>query len=96
MRELGDSSADVHREIGAHAATVGVDVLLVIGADAAPMLDGASNVSEWSGTAVSAVDRAAALAWLRGNVVPGDVVLVKASRGAALELVAAGLLEEEI
>ncbi len=96
MRELGAEAARIHEEIGAHAATVGIDVLLVIGHDAAPVLAGASNISEWSGTAVPADDRGAALAWLRENVTAGDVVLVKASRGAALELVAAGLLEEEI
>ena len=32
-------------------------------------------------------------AWLRKNVVPGDVVLVKASRGVALEHVADALLD---
>ncbi|MDO7869343.1 UDP-N-acetylmuramoyl-tripeptide--D-alanyl-D-alanine ligase [Nocardioides jiangxiensis] len=95
MRELGAETARIHAEIGAHAARAGVEVLLVIGADAAPMLEGASKISDWSGTAVSAVDRAAALAWLRENVAPGDVVLVKASRGAALEHVADGLLEKE-
>ncbi len=66
------------------------------------MLDGAANVTSWSGTAVSAADRGVALAWLRENcgndavaASGGAVVLIKASRGAALELVAEGLLEEE-
>ena len=95
MKELGDSSPDAHTEIGEYAATLGVDVLLVIGEPAGAMVDGAAKVTSWSGTAVSVEDRAAALAWLRENVAAGDVVLVKASRGAALELVAEGLLEEE-
>jgi len=95
MKELGDSSADAHTETGEYAATLGVDVLLVIGEPASAMVDGAAKVTSWSGTAVSVEDRAAALAWLRENVAAGDVVLVKASRGAALELVADGLLEEE-
>lgn len=95
MRELGDGGDAIHAEIGAHAATVGIDVLLVIGEAAAPMLAGASKISEWTGTAVSVPDRAAALAWLREDVTAGDVVLVKASRGAALEVVAEGLLDEE-
>jgi UDP-N-acetylmuramoyl-tripeptide--D-alanyl-D-alanine ligase len=102
MRELGPDAPAAHAGVGAHAATVGVDVLLVIGEAAAPMLDGAANVTSWSGTAVSAADRAVALAWLRENCTNeavvargGAVVLVKASRGAALELVAEGLLEEE-
>jgi UDP-N-acetylmuramoyl-tripeptide--D-alanyl-D-alanine ligase len=95
MRELGPDAAAAHAEVGAYAATVGVDVLLVIADAAAPMLEGAANVTSWSGTAVSAADRAVALAWLRENVTAADVVLIKASRGAALELVAEGLLEEE-
>jgi UDP-N-acetylmuramoyl-tripeptide--D-alanyl-D-alanine ligase len=35
------------------------------------------------------------MAWVRDNVAARDVVLVKASRGAALEKIADGLLEEE-
>jgi len=95
MKELGDGSTQAHAGVGADAATRGVDVLLVIGEPARPMVDGAAKVTSWSGTAAFVEDRAAALAWLRENVVAGDVVLVKASRGAALELVAEGLLEEE-
>jgi len=95
MKELGETSAQAHAGVGADAARRGVDVLLVIGEPARAMVDGAANITSWSGTAVFVEDRAAALAWLRENVVAGDVVLVKASRGAALELVAEGLLEEE-
>jgi UDP-N-acetylmuramoyl-tripeptide--D-alanyl-D-alanine ligase len=102
MRELGPDAPAAHAGVGEYAATVGVDVLLVIGEAAAPMLEGAANVTSWSGTAVSAADRGVALAWLRENcrneavaTRGGAVVLIKASRGAALELVAEGLLEEE-
>jgi UDP-N-acetylmuramoyl-tripeptide--D-alanyl-D-alanine ligase len=94
MRELGDGSAQAHTEIGEYAAAHGVGVLLVIGEPARPMLEGAANITSWPGTATFVEDRAAALAWLRENVVADDVVLVKASRGAALEWVAEGLLEE--
>jgi UDP-N-acetylmuramoyl-tripeptide--D-alanyl-D-alanine ligase len=95
MKELGEASAEAHAGVGADAARREVDVLLVIGEPARPIVDGAAKVTSWSGTATFVEDRAAALAWLRENVVAGDVVLVKASRGAALELVAEGLLEEE-
>lgn len=94
MKELGDEALTGHTSVGEHAARTGVDVLLVVGEAAAPMLDGAAKVTSWSGTAVSVDDRAAALAWLRDNVAAHDVVLVKASRAAALELVAEGLLTE--
>jgi len=93
MKELGPGSPEEHRRVGERAAALGVDVLLVIGEPARPMVDGAKNITSWSGTAAYVEDRASALAWLRGNVAAGDVVLVKASRAVALETVADGLLE---
>ncbi len=95
MKELGDTSAALHREIGEETARAGVAALLVVGDGAAPMVEGARSVTGWAGTAVPVADRDAALAWLRENIAAGDVVLVKASRGAALEHVAQGLVEEE-
>ena len=95
MKELGEGTAAEHRDVGAEVARAGIDVLLVIGPEAAPMVDGARSVTDWGGTAMPVADRDAALAWLRENIVAGDVVLVKASRGAALEHVAQGLVEEE-
>jgi len=95
MKELGDDAAEDHREVGAEAARAGVDVLVVVGEAAAPMVAGARSVTDWGGTAVPVADREAALAWLRENIAAGDVVLVKASRGAALEHVAQGLVERE-
>jgi UDP-N-acetylmuramoyl-tripeptide--D-alanyl-D-alanine ligase len=43
---------------------------------------------------VTSAGREQATDWLRHNVVARDVVLVKASRGAALEHVADGLAED--
>ena len=48
----------------------------------------------WHGEAIVTAGRDEAVAWLRQNVSAGDVVLVKASRGAALELVAEALLDQ--
>ena len=85
MLELGDGATAEHRAIGALAAEVGVDAMVTIGDHARDLLDGAA-AGGLAGTAVA--DRtdaaAAASAWLR----PADVVLVKASRGLALETVA--------
>jgi UDP-N-acetylmuramoyl-tripeptide--D-alanyl-D-alanine ligase len=52
-------------------------------------------VSSWDGRVRRTAGRDEALAWVRENVAADDVVLVKASRGAALEHVADGLLTEE-
>ncbi|MCD6638816.1 MAG: hypothetical protein LT071_02735, partial [Nocardioides sp.] len=43
---------------------------------------------------VHTASRDEAVSWLRQNVQAGDVVLVKASRGAALEVVADQILDE--
>jgi UDP-N-acetylmuramoyl-tripeptide--D-alanyl-D-alanine ligase len=101
MLELGESSEADHRLVGAYAAEQGVDVLLAVGAEAAAIAAGAGSVPQWQGTAVTPVGRDDALAWVRNNVAGAAasggswVVLVKASRGAALETVAEGLLDEE-
>jgi UDP-N-acetylmuramoyl-tripeptide--D-alanyl-D-alanine ligase len=95
MKELGEGAAAEHAGVGAVAARHHLDVLLVVGEPAQPMAEGAASVTSWRGETVCVEDRAAALAWLRENISGGDVVLVKASRGAALEWVAEGLLTHE-
>ena len=54
---------------------------------------GADAVPGWTGRAVVTAGRDEAMAWVRENVGSADVVLVKASRGAALEHIADGLLD---
>jgi UDP-N-acetylmuramoyl-tripeptide--D-alanyl-D-alanine ligase len=94
MLELGDSAAADHASVGAHAAALGVDVLLTVGDAARAIADSALRTPGWSGEAVSTAGRAQAGDWLRHNVVARDVVLVKASRGAALEHLADELADE--
>jgi UDP-N-acetylmuramoyl-tripeptide--D-alanyl-D-alanine ligase len=88
MRELGPTSYDEHVGVGRTAADLGVDLLVVVG-------EGAAGIAVGFGreTIVTA-GRAEALAWVRENASGADVVLVKASRGAALETIAEGLLVE--
>lgn len=92
MRELGAAAADSHREVGALAAGAGVDVVVAVGEAAAGIADGAGAVAGWHGVALTTARRSETVAWVRENVAAGDVVLVKASRGAALEVVADALL----
>lgn len=81
IAELGETSAAAHAEVAAFAREHGVDELVAVGAP------------EY-GAAREAPDVAAALDLLRAELRPGDVVLVKASRSAGLERLAAALLEE--
>ncbi|WP_231123850.1 glutamate ligase domain-containing protein [Nocardioides sambongensis] len=87
MKELGDAHEDGHRSVGRAAAELGIDVLVVVGPGAAAIADGAGppdGVSE----VVLTEGHGETIAWLRQNAGAEDVVLVKASRGAALERVA--------
>ncbi|MDP9791968.1 UDP-N-acetylmuramoyl-tripeptide--D-alanyl-D-alanine ligase [Catenuloplanes nepalensis] len=80
MRELGEHSRDAHAEVGRLAAELGVDRLLVVDPEAAPIADGARSEQMWKGESVLLADQSAAIATLRDDLRPGDVVLVKASR----------------
>ncbi len=89
MLELGEESAAAHREVGRSAVDHGVDVVVVVGQGAREVAVGAG---ESDTEVVIASGRSEALAWLRNNVGSHDAVLIKASRGAALEKIADGLL----
>jgi UDP-N-acetylmuramoyl-tripeptide--D-alanyl-D-alanine ligase len=80
LAELGDQEREGHRQVGQLAAELGVDRLVVVGAEAAPIHDGAVAVPNWGGESVVVSDQDAAVAWLRAALRPGDVVLVKGSR----------------
>ncbi|MFE2867702.1 UDP-N-acetylmuramoyl-tripeptide--D-alanyl-D-alanine ligase [Embleya sp. NPDC059259] len=84
MLELGAAGGAEHRAIGEYAASR-ADVVAAVGEAARPIADGAGE------RAVALTDNAAAVDWLRGRLAADDVVLVKASRGARLDEVAAAL-----
>jgi UDP-N-acetylmuramoyl-tripeptide--D-alanyl-D-alanine ligase len=92
MAELGDISRASHEALGEFAARADLATVIAVGPEAAPILAGARRVRSWPGEALAVPDGAAALAALAGQLKPGDVVLVKASRAAHLESVAAALL----
>lgn len=94
MLELGDSSVADHAAVGEHAAVLGTDVVLTVGEAAAEIAAGARRTPGWEGMAVVTAGRPQAADWLRHNVRARDVVLVKASRGAALEHVADELVQQ--
>ncbi|MBD3947047.1 UDP-N-acetylmuramoyl-tripeptide--D-alanyl-D-alanine ligase [Nocardioides ganghwensis] len=91
MLELGDEAAAAHHGVGAYAAEVGVDVLVTVGPGAAAVAEG-FGAGGTAGVIIPTAGRDEAADWLRHNVSAADVVLVKASRGAALELIADDLL----
>ena len=96
MRELGDSAHDGHAEVGRAAAALGIDVVVVVGEPAAGIADGLRSAdTPWHGEAIVTAGRDEALAWVRKNVAASDVVLVKASNGVALWVIAEQLLAQD-
>jgi UDP-N-acetylmuramoyl-tripeptide--D-alanyl-D-alanine ligase len=92
MLELGPDERALHRDTGAHAAASGVDVLVTVG-DLAREMRPAFEAAAKDAQAVPVPDAAAAADVVRDLVAPGDLVLVKASRGVALEAVTRALVE---
>lgn len=82
--ELGDKSEAEHRAAGEYAASR-ADIVVAVGENVRPLATGAGA----RGTALA--DNDAAIEWLQAHLAPGDVVLIKASRGAHIDEVAAAL-----
>ena len=83
MRELGERSAELHRETGALARDLGIELILTQGAEAAHIAEAAGDRARHF--AEKSELEAALPALLRA----GDTVLVKASRGGKFETVVA-------
>ena len=83
MRELGSESERGHREVGETAATLGVDQLITIGETAEMIAEGARTAGL---DKVSSARSTGEAAKLLGEIAePGDLVLIKGSRGAHTE-----------
>jgi UDP-N-acetylmuramoyl-tripeptide--D-alanyl-D-alanine ligase len=79
MGELGTHAAEAHLKVGRLAASRGLQVIAVG--------EGSQGIAEGAGNAEHFPDEAAAAGWLAGHAKPGDVVLFKGSRSAAVERV---------
>jgi UDP-N-acetylmuramoyl-tripeptide--D-alanyl-D-alanine ligase len=93
MLELGSHAGAAHRRTGEKAAALGLDLLVAVGSHARETAAGAKSGGLDSGrirVAADAEEAAEALApWLG----PGDLVLLKASRGVGLEKTLHALLD---
>ncbi|MBL8753989.1 MAG: UDP-N-acetylmuramoyl-tripeptide--D-alanyl-D-alanine ligase, partial [Planctomycetes bacterium] len=85
MRELGTHSEALHRALGAEVVQTKQDLLVVVGADAAPIADGAVAAGMPVARVHRVADVEAAFTLLRGLARVGDRILCKASRKVALD-----------
>lgn len=83
MLELGDWAKQEHENIGRLAAELGIDAIVTIGNLAAYIATSAkeNGLSE----VYQAVDHADAATYLKKLLKPGDTILLKGSRGMAME-----------
>ena len=83
MLELGDSSLELHRRVAERALGLGLDGLVIVdgGLEGAAMAAAAAGLERLERVSSPEEALAPLLGWLRS----GDVVLLKASRGVALE-----------
>lgn len=100
MAELGAAEQSEHATLGRLAARLGIARLIAVGEPARPIQQAAALEGSCPGSAarVSAAwvgDGDAAIAALRAELRPGDVVLVKASRAASLERVALAIADDD-
>jgi len=95
MTDLGPEEVPAHEQLGRDAAGAGLAGLIVVGDAAAPILAGAKSHPSWRGELLGVADTSAAIQAMRDRLRPGDAVLVKASRVAAIEGIALALAGEK-
>ncbi|BBZ33196.1 UDP-N-acetylmuramoyl-tripeptide--D-alanyl-D-alanine ligase [Mycolicibacterium confluentis] len=96
MAELGEDTISEHDRVGRLAVRLDVSRLIVVGTGRAvgAMHQGAVMEGSWGSEAIRVDDVDAALALLRAELAPGDVVLVKASNSVGLAMLAQTLVED--
>ncbi|MDQ1739250.1 MAG: UDP-N-acetylmuramoyl-tripeptide--D-alanyl-D-alanine ligase, partial [Pseudonocardiales bacterium] len=93
MAELGPDSIAQHDALGRHIVRLDIAALIAVGEQARAIATGAALEGSYDGESQWVPDAATAVARLGEQLRPGDVVLVKGSRSAAMEVVAQALIE---
>ncbi len=93
MLELGEDSVEAHRELGRRAAELSIDLLLAIGEEASVVVGSAlqEGLNQERARVVESHSEAASI--VRAFAREGDWILVKGSRGMAMERVVEALKE---
>lgn len=91
MLELGPNAAQMHEEVGGFIARHGIDRLIACGTLGRGLAKGAREAGQDPGHIIEVPDAHVAADAVKAIAKSGDVVLIKASRGMKLELVADAL-----
>jgi UDP-N-acetylmuramoyl-tripeptide--D-alanyl-D-alanine ligase len=86
MLELGPEGPRLHRSCGREIAEAGVDLLIGVRGLAIDLVEGAIDEGGMARDRTRFFENATdAAEWLLGQIQPGDLILVKGSRGVRLE-----------
>src|SRR5207302_6047237 len=94
MLELGEASEEAHRKVGTAVARTAPNLLVTVGDLAALIGESAVEAGYPAQNVIACPGNDEALEHLRARRRAGDVVLVKGSRGMAMEAVVRGLRED--
>jgi UDP-N-acetylmuramoyl-tripeptide--D-alanyl-D-alanine ligase len=93
MRELGSTSAELHRDAGKFAAKTGkIDWIIGVAGHAAQILEGAVAAGLPRERTKFFASSEEAAKFVEGFIAPGDLILVKGSRGVKMERIVEELL----
>lgn len=85
MKELGKDELDLHREVGAYAKEVGIDMLVAVGPLSEATAEGFGEGAYYAATVERCIDR------IKRYLQPGDTILVKASHSMRFERIVEAL-----
>ena len=85
MKELGTDEIALHREVGAYAKEVGIDMLVAVGPLSEATAEGYGKGAYYYATVERCIDR------LKRYLQPGDTILVKASHSMRFERIVEAL-----
>ncbi len=94
MLELGPDSARLHHRAGQQAASAGIDWILGVQGMAEEFVRGAEEAGQPPSRAKFFSNSKEAAEFLRDFIEPGDVLLVKGSRGVRMERIVEALIEK--
>lgn len=93
MLELGEYCEEAHRWIGRRVSELKIDLLLTLGEKTKILKESAIHHGMKSERTFMAKDHEEAVLWLDQTIREGDWVLVKGSRGMAMEKIVEGLIQ---
>ena len=91
MLELGEWAEKAHFDVGKYSSVAGIDQIIAVGSNARFIADGALSAGHSEEMVRYFQSNTEALDYLQKNLGPGDVILVKGSRGMKMEEIVKGL-----